>query len=117
MNSQLQGAPVCPHTTAGLAIAGERVRANEQGMWRDVLVTMCAWYGNRLGYHKRSQLDSMQLLSFRQTQLPKTGIGNTFDEVNENMPPEDDSDLRELDADLTLREVPAPWRRQSDLSE
>ena len=34
---------------------------------------------NRLGHKKRSQLDSMQLLHFRRTQLAKTGVGRTYD--------------------------------------
>jgi hypothetical protein len=34
---------------------------------------------NRLGHQKRSQMDSMDLLHFRRTQLAKTGVGCTYD--------------------------------------
>ena len=35
---------------------------------------------NRMGHRKRSQLDSIDLLWDRRTQLAKTGIGNTYDD-------------------------------------
>ena len=52
----------------------------------------------------RSQLDSIDLLWDRRTQLAKTGIGNTYDDWAEG---EEAPDM--VQADLEVRAIPAPW--------
>lgn len=59
---------------------------------------------NRMGHRKRSQLDSIDLLWDRRTQLAKTGIGNTYDDWAEG---EEAPDM--VQADLEVRAIPAPW--------
>jgi hypothetical protein len=62
---------------------------------------------NRLGHQKRSQMDSMDLLHFRSTQLAKTGVGRTYDDTGGGGDDEGsetlDQPLRDpVAADLTL---------------
>ena len=59
---------------------------------------------NRMGHRKRSQLDSIDLLWDRRTQLAKTGIGNTYDDWAEG---EEAPGM--VQADLEVRAIPAPW--------
>jgi hypothetical protein len=49
----------------------------------------------------------MALLGFRRTQISKTGIGQTFDTMNDGAPDTFDND--DIDADFTMPPMPSPF--------
>ena len=58
-----------------------------------------------MGHKKRSQMDSMDLLHFRRTQLAKTGTGQTYDETSE----EPVVTVNHVEADFEVPAAPRPW--------